>query len=121
MARVTVEDCIKRIPNRFELILLASQRAREILAGAPQSAAAREARGGSKAPLAALREIALDAVSPENLTNAIVRGAREEPEACEEAESKLSEEYADEKDQRIAMNQILFEDISIEKSAPDSE
>jgi DNA-directed RNA polymerase subunit omega len=54
MARVTVEDCVVRIPNRFDLVLVAAQRAREIAAGASITLD----RDNDKNPVVALREIA---------------------------------------------------------------
>jgi DNA-directed RNA polymerase subunit omega len=54
MARVTVEDCVDKVPNRFELVALAAHRAREIAAGAPITVA----RDNDKDPVVALREIA---------------------------------------------------------------
>jgi DNA-directed RNA polymerase subunit omega len=61
MARVTVEDCIDKVPNRFELVLLASHRARTISAGA-QIAVQRD---NDKNPVVALREIAEKKIAPE--------------------------------------------------------
>ena len=63
MARVTVEDCIDKVENRFDLVLLASHRARMISSGA-QIAVDRD---NDKNPVVALREIAETAVSPEDL------------------------------------------------------
>lgn len=54
MARVTVEDCVDKVPNRFELVMLAAHRAREIASGAPLTIA----RDNDKNPVVALREIA---------------------------------------------------------------
>ena len=54
MARVTVEDCVDKVPNRFELVMLAAHRAREITAGAPLTID----RDNDKHPVVALREIA---------------------------------------------------------------
>ncbi|WP_413867340.1 DNA-directed RNA polymerase subunit omega [Albidovulum sp.] len=54
MARVTVEDCVDKVPNRFELVMLAAHRAREITAGAPLTID----RDNDKNPVVALREIA---------------------------------------------------------------
>ena len=54
MARVTVEDCVDKVPNRFELVMLASHRAREIASGAPLTIP----RDNDKNPVVALREIA---------------------------------------------------------------
>ncbi len=90
MARVTVEDCVLRVPNRFELVLLAGQRAREITAGSPLSLD----RDDDKNPVVALREIAEDAVSLEHLKDALVRGMQkhvemDEPEEAPELEQGL--------------------------------
>lgn len=63
MARVTVEDCIDKVDNRFELVLLASHRARMISSGAPLTVA----RDRDKNPVVALREIADETISPEDL------------------------------------------------------
>lgn len=63
MARVTVEDCIDKVENRFDLVLLASHRARMISSGAPMTVA----RDNDKNPVIALREIADETVSPDDL------------------------------------------------------
>jgi DNA-directed RNA polymerase subunit omega len=63
MARVTVEDCIEKVPNRFELVMTAAQRARKIGSGAALTLP----RDNDKNPVVALREIAENTVSPENL------------------------------------------------------
>jgi DNA-directed RNA polymerase subunit omega len=70
MARVTVEDCVEKIPNRFDLVLVAAQRARQISGGAELTVD----RDRDKNPVVALREIADDMVSPEDLQDAIVTG-----------------------------------------------
>ena len=63
MARVTVEDCVVKVPNRFELVLVAAQRAREITSGAPLSVD----RDDDKNPVVALREIADDTIELDHL------------------------------------------------------
>lgn len=68
MARVTVEDCIQQVPNRFELVLLAGQRARQISGGAELTVD----RDRDKNPVVALREIAEQMVVPEVLADKIV-------------------------------------------------
>jgi DNA-directed RNA polymerase subunit omega len=68
MARVTVEDCIEKVPNRFELVLLAGQRARQISGGAEITID----RDRDKNPVVALREIADGMVSPEVLTDRVI-------------------------------------------------
>lgn len=69
MARVTVEDCIEKVPNRFELVLTASQRARKIGSG---SALTIE-RDNDKNPVVALREIAEETVNVDELKEELVR------------------------------------------------
>ena len=90
MARVTVEDCVVKIPNRFELVLLAAQRAREITSGAPLSVD----RDDDKNPVVALREIAEDTVELDHLQDSLVRGMQkhiemDEPEEAPELETTL--------------------------------
>ena len=68
MARVTVEDCVDKIPNRFDLVLLAAQRARQISGGAELLLD----RDRDKNPVVALREIAEDMVVPEELREAVI-------------------------------------------------
>ncbi|HVI88053.1 MAG TPA: DNA-directed RNA polymerase subunit omega [Dongiaceae bacterium] len=70
MARVTVEDCVQKIPNRFDLVMLAAQRAREILAGSQLTID----RDNDKNPVVALREIADETVNLDNLSNNLVTG-----------------------------------------------
>ena len=68
MARVTVEDCVDKIPNRFDLVLLASQRARQISGGAELTVD----RDRDKNPVVALREIADETVVPDELMEALI-------------------------------------------------
>lgn len=68
MARVTVEDCVDKIPNRFDLVLLAAQRAREISGGAELTID----RDRDKNPVVALREIAEQTVTPSTLKETLV-------------------------------------------------
>ncbi|UTW53437.1 DNA-directed RNA polymerase subunit omega [bacterium SCSIO 12827] len=70
MARVTVEDCVQKIPNRFELVMLAAQRARHISAGAPLAVD----RDNDKNPVVALREIAEEAVTLPELEESLIKG-----------------------------------------------
>ncbi|NBQ40140.1 MAG: DNA-directed RNA polymerase subunit omega, partial [Alphaproteobacteria bacterium] len=82
MARVTVEDCIEKVDNRFELVLLASHRARMISAGSPLTVD----RDRDKNPVVALREIADSTVSPEDLKEDLIHSLQkhvdvDEPEA----------------------------------------
>ena len=68
MARVTVEDCVDKIPNRFDLVLMAAQRARQVSGGADLTID----RDRDKNPVVALREIAEETVKPKHLHEAIV-------------------------------------------------
>jgi DNA-directed RNA polymerase subunit omega len=68
MARVTVEDCVDKIPNRFDLVLLAAQRARQVSGGAELTID----RDRDKNPVVALREIAEATVKPRHLEEALV-------------------------------------------------
>ncbi|WP_404710672.1 DNA-directed RNA polymerase subunit omega [Sphingomonas sp. MMS24-J13] len=70
MARVTVEDCVDKIPNRFDLVLLAAQRARQISGGAELLID----RDRDKNPVVALREIAEELVLPAELNEAVISG-----------------------------------------------
>ena len=70
MARVTVEDCVDKIPNRFDLVLMAAQRARQISGGADLTIN----RDRDKNPVVALREIAEETVRPRDLQEAVVSG-----------------------------------------------
>ncbi|MBV8508449.1 MAG: DNA-directed RNA polymerase subunit omega [Alphaproteobacteria bacterium] len=83
MARVTVEDCVVKVPNRFELVLLAAQRAREISSGAPLSID----RDDDKNPVVALREIADETVALDHLKSSVVRGMQKHVEIDEPEES----------------------------------
>ena len=68
MARVTVEDCVDKVPNRFELVMLAAHRAREIASGSPATVD----RDNDKNPVVALREIADEAQQAEVLRERMI-------------------------------------------------
>ena len=82
MARVTVEDCVLRVPNRFDLVMLAAQRARDISAGAPLTLD----RDNDKNPVVALREIADETVELGGLSNSLVQGLQKHVEVDEPEE-----------------------------------
>src|SRR5215471_11948557 len=87
MARVTVEDCVLKVPNRFELVLFAAQRTREITAGGPLTVD----RDDDKNPVVALREIAEETIEIDHLRTVVVRGMQkhveiDEPEETHELE-----------------------------------
>ncbi|MFO1189682.1 MAG: DNA-directed RNA polymerase subunit omega [Alphaproteobacteria bacterium] len=82
MARVTVEDCVTIIPNRFELVMLAAQRGREIASGAPLTVD----RDNDKNPVVALREIAAQSVDAEILRENLVKSMQRHAEVDEPEE-----------------------------------
>ena len=79
MARVTVEDCVVKIPNRFELVMLAGQRARDISSGGSLTVE----RDNDKNPVVALREIAEETVSVDALGEELVQGLQKHIETDE--------------------------------------
>lgn len=85
MARVTVEDCIDKIPNRYELLMVAAQRAKDISAGAPLTVL----RDNDKNSVVALREIAEETVSIEELQKSLVMGLQKFVEVEEPEEEEL--------------------------------
>ena len=82
MARVTVEDCVTRIPNRFELVLIAAQRARDIAGGAPLTVD----RDNDKGPVVALREIADETIELPALQANVIKGMQKHVEIDEPEE-----------------------------------
>lgn len=127
MARVTVEDCVTRVPNRFELVMLAAQRGRNIGAGAPLSLD----RDNDKNAVVALREIAEAKVDLKELENGLIRGLQtvveaDEPEGeemdllplseelSEELGAELSEERGEARaDQVMSEDELHFEDDAV--------
>jgi len=82
MARVTVEDCVDKIPNRFDLVLMSAQRARQISGGADLTID----RDRDKNPVVALREIADETIAPDDLKEQLIHSMQkyvevDEPEA----------------------------------------
>ncbi len=119
MARVTVEDCIERIPNRFDLVLTASQRARGILKGDISTVD----RDDDKNPVVALREIAAETVDLDVLGEGLIKklqrvSIREEQETRDDAaiaaEVDLSEmigDYSDDEGESSGMQITSAEEI----------
>jgi DNA-directed RNA polymerase subunit omega len=85
MARITVEDCVTRVPNRFELVMLAAQRARDVSAGAPLTVE----RDNDKNPVVALREIADDTVELDHLRYELIHGLRRHVEVDDQPDDEL--------------------------------
>jgi DNA-directed RNA polymerase subunit omega len=116
MARVTVEDCIDKVDNRFELVLLASHRARLISQGAPITID----RDNDKNPVVALREIADETLAPEDLKEDLIHSLQKhvevdepEPDASAMIASEAPSETADEEDE--APETINFDQMSEEE------
>ncbi|MBL4893585.1 MAG: DNA-directed RNA polymerase subunit omega [Emcibacter sp.] len=86
MARVTVEDCVDKVPNRFELVLLAAQRARQISSGAPILVE----RDNDKNPVVALRESAEEKLTGDVLQESLIHGLQKNVEVDEPEEDDIS-------------------------------
>lgn len=86
MARVTVEDCVLRVPNRFELVMLAARRARAVSAGEPMTVD----RDNDKNPVVALREIAEETVDIDGLRQTLVRALQKHVEVDEPEEDNMA-------------------------------
>ena len=118
MARVTVEDCVERIPNRFELVMLAAKRSREISSGSSLTVE----RDNDKNPVVALREIADKTVPLDDLREELVRGLQkhievDEPEEDDEIEMMTAASLANEVGMEAAAAGVGAD--TSDKSAPD--
>jgi len=124
MARVTVEDCIDKVENRFELVLLAGHRARQISQGMPITID----RDNDKNPVVALREIADETLSPADLKENLIHSLQKHVEVDEPEEARalltsdiaimeaggeipLAEGAAKEESDNIAFDQMSEEDL----------
>jgi DNA-directed RNA polymerase subunit omega len=93
MARVTVEDCVDKIPNRFDLVLMSAHRARQLSGGADPLVD----RDRDKNPVVALREIAGRELKPEELREEFIKSLQrhaevDEPESAQPAEEVASDD-----------------------------
>ena len=86
MARVTVEDCVDKVPNRFELVMLASHRAREISTGAPLTVD----RDNDKNPVVSLREIAEETQGSDELRERMIEAHQTQIEVDEPEEDAMA-------------------------------
>lgn len=86
MARVTVEDCVDKVPNRFELVMLASHRAREIAAGSPITVE----RDNDKNPVVSLREIAEETQLADDLRERMIESHQTQIEVDEPEEDAMA-------------------------------
>jgi DNA-directed RNA polymerase subunit omega len=93
MARVTVEDCVDKIPNRFDLVLMSAHRARQLSGGADPLVD----RDRDKNPVVALREIAVKSLKPDELREEFIKSLQrhaevDEPESAQPVEEVASED-----------------------------
>ena len=86
MARVTVEDCVDKVPNRFELVMLAAHRAREIQSGSPLTIE----RDNDKNPVVSLREIAEETQSADALRERMIESHQTQIEVDEPEEDQMA-------------------------------
>jgi DNA-directed RNA polymerase, omega subunit len=110
MARVTVEDCIDKVNNRFELVLLAGHRARMISSGSPLTVE----RDNDKFPVVALREIADSTISPQDLKEDLIHSLQkyvevDEPE--QEPVALIGTSESGEDDAEIAFDRMSEEEL----------
>lgn len=87
MARVTVEDCVEKVPNRFDLVMLAAHRSRNVAAGAPLTVD----RDNDKNPVVALREIADETIGVEETRDSLIRSMQRHVEIDEPEEEDALE------------------------------
>ena len=85
MARITVEDCVTKVPNRFDLVVIAAQRSRQISAGESLTID----RDNDKNPVIALREIADSTIDQEELSESVVRGLQRHVEIDEPEDDEM--------------------------------
>jgi DNA-directed RNA polymerase subunit omega len=113
MARVTVEDCIDKVENRFELVLLSAHRARQVSQGAPITVD----RDNDKNPVVALREIADETLSPGDLKEDLIHSLQkhvevDEPEAeAQELVDQAASADTDREDDNVAFDRMTEEDL----------
>ncbi|MBN8945071.1 MAG: DNA-directed RNA polymerase subunit omega [Rhizobiales bacterium] len=110
MARVTVEDCIEKVDNRFELVLLSSHRARMLAAGAPLTID----RDRDKNPVVALREIADATVSPDDLKEDLIHSLQKYVEVDEpepDAVPMIASAGGGDRDDDVALDRMSEEDL----------
>ena len=106
MARVTVEDCVEKIPNRFDLVMVAAQRSRDISTGTMIEVD----RDNDKNPVVALREIADEKLDLDEVRDSLVRGLQKQNDVDEPEEVDMMEQ----------MSTGSLEDLPVEEPEPDA-
>jgi len=116
MARVTVEDCVLKIPNRFKLVMLSAQRARNISAGAPMTVE----KDNDKNPVVALREIAEETVELEDLEEGLIKGLQRHVEMNDSEEDEDFDQLAiqqgdadEDGDEAIQLKSNMYQDVDL--------
>lgn len=118
MARVTVEDCVDKVTNRFELVLLAGHRARTISAGSPITVE----RDNDKNPVVALREIAEETISPEDVKEDLIHSMQKYVEVDEPDQDPVPVLEADMHSHSPTLGQDTpMSDTSIDRSMSEEE
>ena len=107
MARVTVEDCIDKVENRFELVLLAGHRARNIAGGQPLLVD----RDNDKNPVVALREIADEAIKAEDLKEDLIHSLQKHVEVDEPEPESVPMLTSGGDDADVAVDRMTEEDL----------
>ncbi len=117
MARVTVEDCVIKVPNRFKLVMLATQRARDLTVGSPMTVE----QDNDKNPVVALREIAEQTVNPDELEDALIEGLQKHADSDEMEEESAELLAVEEELAAAAAAEMMAEDIADKpKAQPDT-
>jgi DNA-directed RNA polymerase subunit omega len=110
MARVTVEDCVQRVPNRFELVLLAAQRARNISRGEELTVD----RDNDKNPVVALREIAAKLIKPDEAKEDYIRSLQKHAEVDEPEEARPETDSREDASHRQVTEEELLRALTTE-------
>jgi DNA-directed RNA polymerase subunit omega len=110
MARVTVEDCIDKVPNRFDLVLLSGYRARQLSGGAEPIVE----RDRDKNPVVALREIAAKSLKPEDLKEEYIKSLQKHAEVDEPEASPSDDDVREEVQHRQVTEEELLRALTSE-------
>jgi len=103
MARVTVEDCVDKVPNRFDLVLLSAHRARQLSGGAEPLVE----RDRDKNPVVALREIAQKSLKPDDMREEFIKSLQKHAEVDEPEETPEAQEGPDMVQRQLTEEELL--------------
>jgi DNA-directed RNA polymerase subunit omega len=115
MARVTVEDCIDKVDNRFELVLLSAHRARMIASGAPLTID----RDRDKNPVVALREIADETIQPDDLKEEFIHSLQKQVEVDEPEAEAVPMIAAPQQRSTTQINQVDDSNVAFDRMSED--